>query len=477
MSLRLSSSASGTRNTYDQTVNLVSDYGAVAGGSQATNSSAVSAFNTAYAGFSGHTQLIIPAGTYNFNTSTIFASLGGIKLTISAYGTTLSNVGGFANSGPNNDWTHNAPFQTNSIGDSTVTLVTSGHTSLFTAGKWVLVTGIDMQGFGYPQNSAIFEFKQIASIGSGTVTFTEPLANVYKSTWPNYNPGDPEIDQGGPGNIYVLRDPWDQEIEFKGATFTDTGNLFYGKCREAVWTDCTFNTFGPCPTINVLFRSQRCTGAGTGGLEVDKCIQRAEFIDSMHRAVDFQSASVNELYVLNMTQSPNARWRGGGRNNYFKNLNTADFEFGTMNYGVMGPTYMEDCVATTSTWMFFNKFPFSDYTEEGGGVLSYAGGPDPASRVGYWAVPDEFCVLCDNNATPGFAQSFQVLDVTSSAGRTYVTTTLPFPLPGTINGKSPPWAIYTHPCADATLVNCTGSSLFTSQSTLPAHTPLFGWTL
>jgi hypothetical protein len=475
INLRLSSSANGTRNTYDQTVNLVSDYGAVSGGSQATNSAAVSAFNTAYAGFSGHTQLIIPAGTYNFNTAEIFAELGGSRLTISAYGATLSNVGGFANSGPNNDWTHHANFDTVSAGAHTIQMA---DTSLFTAGKWVWLTAIDMQGVGYPPNPGIHEFKQIASKDSTSLTFTEPLLYSYKSTYPNYEPGNPEIYQGGPATVYVLRDPWNQEINFKGAAFTDTGNLFYGKCRVAEWTDCTFATYGPCPTMNVLFRSLRCTGAGTGGLEVDKGIQRAEFIDSMHRAVDFQSASVNDLYVLNMIQTgSNLRWRGGGRSNYFKNLSTSSFEFGTMNFGVMGPTYMEDVVAAAGTWMFFNKFPFSDYTEEGGGVLSYADGPVPASRVGYWAVPGEYCVLCDNNATPGFAQSFQVLDVTATGGRTYVTTTLPYPLPGTINGKSPPWAIYTHPCRDVTMVNCSGNSLFTTQSALPANSPLFGWTL
>lgn len=479
VNLKASASASGTQNTYDQTVNFVSTYGGIGDGST-SNATALSSFNTAYAAFTGRTQLIIPPGDYNFPTGFTFGALGGSKLTISAYGATLrGSVGtnGFGGSGPNNDNTHNAKFTTTSAGASTISLVTSGQTSLFTAGKWVLVTGIDMQGYGYPQNPGLFEFKKIASIGSGTMTFTEPLINSYKSTWPNYAPGDSvNLDQGGAANVYVLRDPWDQEIEMKGTYFPDNSNGQYGKCRVALWTDCTFETYGPFPTMCALFRSTRCTAAGTGGTEVDKCIHRAEFIDSMHRAVDFQSSCVNELFVSNMTQSPNARWRGGaGKSNTFINLNTTDFNFGEMNYGAMGPTTMTNCSATTGTW-FVQTMPFSDMTEEGGGVLSYAAGPSSASAANtYFFVPGQNCILVDSSNA--WARSFQVSDVTSSAGRTYVTTNLPFSVPGTINGKTSPWKIASHPCADLTMVNCSGNSLFTTQSALPAHTPFQSWTL
>lgn len=481
INLRSSAASGGSRNTYDQTVNFVSTYGGVGDGST-SNATALSSFNTAYAAFSGRTQLIIPPGDYNFPTGFTFGALGGSKLTIAAYGAMLRGsvaTNGFGGSGPNVDNTHNAKFTTTAAGAFTIPLVTSGQTSLFTAGKWVLVTGIDMQGYGYPQNPGLFEFKKIASIGSGTLTFTEPLTNSYKSTWPAYAAGDGgNLDQGGPGNVYVLRDPWDQEIEMKGAYFPDNSNGQYGKCRVAFWTDCTFETYGPFPTMCLLYRSTRCVGAGIGGLEVDKCAHRIEFIDSMHRAVDFQSSSINELFVSNMIQTgSNLRWRGGaGKSNTFINLSTTEFDFGEMNYGAMGPTTMTNVSATTGTWFSSNVFPFSDYIEEGGGVLSYAGGPAPASAANsYWAVPGANCVLLDSSG--GWARSFQVSDVSQSGGRTYVTTNLPFPVPGTINGKTSPWKIAAHPCADLTMVNCTGNSLFTTQSALPAHTPFQSWTL
>jgi hypothetical protein len=337
-----------------------------------------------------------------------------------------------------------------------------------------LVGGINMQGAGDPPNQGIFEYKQIQSVGSGTLTFTEPLVNSYKDTWPAYSGGG--VGRGGPATVFPMQGFWDQEVEFKGATFTDTGNLTYGKPRVMKWTDCTFNTYGPCPTVNLLFRSTRCTGAGTGGLEVDKCVHRIEFIDSMHRAVDFQSASVNELYVLNMVQTGSARWRGGARNsNTFVNLQTTTFNFGVMNYGCMGPTTMTDCSASTGT--FFNQTtPFSDYTEEGGGVLSYEGGPYAASNTfHWWATPGGNAVLLDSSNN--FARSFQISDVSQSGGRTYIHTNLPDPVPSTINGRSSPWKIIAHPCPSVTMTNCTGNTLFTTHSGLPAGTPFNQWTL
>lgn len=473
INLRLSSSPNGTRNTFDQTVNYVTDYGAVSGGSTATNNAALSAFNTAYAGFSGHTQLFIPPGTYAHSGDAWWARLGGDRLTISAYGATLTGITGFAKLAIPEDSTKQAFISTATAGDTTVSLLTAAETSRFTVGKYVLVACIEMQGYGDPPNFALFEFRRISSIGTGALTFTEPLINTYKSTYP----ASVDVTLGGPAVVYAMDDAWDQEVELKGAYIPDNSNLYYGKTRVAMYTDCTFETYGPCPTANILFRSTRCVGAGVGGLEVDKCVHRAEFIDSMHRAVDFQSASVNELYVKNMTQSPNARWRGGAsKSNTFVNLNTTDFLFGAMNYGAQGPTTMTNCSATNGSWFSSNIFPFADYTEEGGGVLSYLGNPCPPSNLfGYWAVPGNYCVLLD--ASNAFAQSFQVLDVTATGGRTYVTTTLPDPVPSTINGKSAPWRIANHPCPDVTMVNCSGNTLFTTHSGLPAGTPFNQWTL
>lgn len=490
INLRLSSSTSGTRNVYDNNLDFAS-YGGSPGASGATNIAAVSSFNTAYAALSGRTRLYIAPGTYSFSSGFNFANTVGIagsSLTIDAYGATLSGPGsslcGFAQSAGIVQGADNAKetlIDTVSSGVSTVTLKTAGQTSRFSVGQWCCISGINMQGAGDPPNLGVFEYRKILSIGTGTLTFTEPLVNSYKDTWPVYTAG-----RGGPATVFPMQGFWDQEVEFKGATFTATGNLFYGKTRVAQWTDCTFATYGPCPTVNLLFRATRCNANGTGGLEVDKCVHRIEFIDCDIRATDFQSASVNELYVSNHSAtnaSGTPRWNGGASvSNTFNGLAIGTggiFRFGPMNYGAMGPTTMTNCSSPSSTF-FDQTSPFSDYTEEGGGVLSYSGGPgsvNSASGSGahWWATPGANAVLLDSSGN--FARSFQVSDVSQTGGRTYVTTNLPSPVPGTINGRTSPWKIIAHPCADLTMTSCTGNSLFTTQSALPAHTPFQNWTL
>jgi len=486
INLRLSSSPSGTRNVYDNSLDF-SSFGGSPGASGATNLAAVSSFNTAYAALSGRTRLYVPPGTYNSSAGFNFANTAGIagsQLVIEAYGVTFTAAGGNVNGVAINagivqgaDNAKETLIDTVLSGASTVTLKTAGQTSRFSVGQWCCVSGINMQGAGDPPNLGIFEYRKILSIGTGALTFTEPLVNSYKDTWPVYTAG-----RGGPATVFPMQGFWDQEVEFKGASFTDTGNGTYGKPRVMQWTDCSFATYGPFPTVNNLFRATRCSANGFGGLEVDKCIHRIEFIDCDIRAVDFQSASVNELYVSNHSAtnvSGTPRWNGGASlSNIFNGLTIGTggiFRFGPMNYGAMGPTTMTN-VSAPSSERFDVTTPFSDMTEEGGGVLSYAGGPgSPSNTTHYWAVPGTNAVLLD--ASDGFARSFQVLDVSQSGGRTYVTTNLPDPVPGTINGKSSPWHIAGHPCADLTMVTCTGNLLFTTQSALPAHTPFQSWTL
>jgi hypothetical protein len=470
---------------YDQIVNF-SSYGGSPANSAAANTTAVSTFNTAYAAMSGRTLLVIDPGTYNFNAFNIANTLGiaGSRLTISAYGVTITAAvgtqgvavgAGIVQGGDNAKETR---INTVSAGASTVTLKTAGETSRFAVGGYACVGGVNMQGAGDPPNQAIFEYKKIQSIGVGTLTFTEPLEDSYQDTWPLYTLG-----RGGPATVFPMQGFWDQEVEFQGARFTDTGNLIYGKPRVMQWTDCTFDTYGPCPTVNNLFRALRCSADGTGGLEVDKCINRIEFIDCAIRAIDFQSASVNHLYVLNHTAPTVSgripRWNGGARkSNTFINLTIGAggvFRFGPMNYGIMGPTTMTNCSSPSAE--FFNQTtPFSSYTEAGGGVLSYSGGPGTAANPSHWwATPGGNAVLLDSSNN--FARSFQISDVSQSGGDTIITTNLPFPVPASINGRSAPWKIIAHPCADLTMSSCTGNWLFTSQSALPAHTPFQDWTL
>lgn len=484
INLRHSASASGTKNVYDNSLDF-SSYGGSPSASGSTNSTAISSFNTAYAALSGRTRLYIPPGSYTFSSQINFANTSppaGSKLTIEGYGVTFngpaSTLIAFANNaGIGTDGTKQARIVTVSAGATSVSLVTPAETSRFSVGQWCMVSGIDMQGGGDPPNPGIFEFVKVQSIGTGTLTFTTPLINSYKDTWPVYTVG-----KGGPATVYPIQGAWDQEIEVKGIRFTDTSNGVYNKVRVARFTDCLFDTYGPFPTVNNLFVAQRCSANGFGGVEIDKCIHRMEWLDCDIRAFDCQSASINELLVSNVTStnaSGTPRWNGGAsKSNTFINYSIGTggiFRFNAMNYGAMGPTTMTNCSAPSSDW-FRTVIPFSDLTEEGSGVLSYAGGPGTATAPSaYIFVPGQNCVLVDGSQV--WARSFQVSDVSQSGGRTYVTTNLPFPVPSTINGKSAPWGVASHPCPSVTMTNCTGNTLFTTHSGLPAGTPFNQWTL
>lgn len=469
--MRWSASANGTRNTFDNELNFVSDFSAVGDG-VTNNTSALNAFNTAYAALSGRTRLIIPPGDYAFTTAAVWGASGGESLVIDAAGATLQNQIAFAQSGLADDGTHHANIATVSAGTDTVSLLTPAETSRFSVGQWAVLSEGDLQGGGYPANPWKHEFKKIASIGSGTLTFTEPLEKSFSSTYPYYmGGGDSGMYQGGPATVYTLLDPWDQEIELRGAYMPTTVNgPMYGKCRVAKWTDCSFQSYGPVPTVCMLYRILRCTQSLVN-IEVDKFVKRMEIVDCDLRAIDFQSPSVDELYVTGTTAS--VRWFGTAAiSTYINGLSTPTFRFGTTSYGVvLGNVTVENCDSANATWNNNYDSPFADYTEEGGGVLSIVTDvPVP------WAVPGGWYVLTDSvDVFNGI--SFQVTDITATGGTTFITTTLSDPVPSTSGGRSAPWSIHPHPGSDVTAINCTGSTLFTNQSALPANSPLFGWTL
>lgn len=469
--LRASASASGTRNTFDRTVDYVADYGAVAGGSAATNNAALSAFNTAYSAFSGHTRLTIPAGTYAHSGDQWWGRLGGDRLTIAAPGTTISGIGGFAKIAMFDDATHHANIATVSSGASTVSLITSAETSRFSVGQWTVVAEGDLQGYGSPINPWKFEFKKIASIGSGTLTFTEALEKSYSSTFPNYFAGGGGAPYGGgPATVYGLSDEWDQEIEMQGVTVPDFGGLFYGKTRVAKYTDCSFATYGPCPTVNLLCVIRRTTTIATE-LEVDKLVQRLESYDNNYHAIVFQNSAVNELISTNDTCASGQYWRGvAGGQSVITNLSTPTFWFGVKGYGVVtGTTTLVNCNAAAASYDTSYRFALSDYGQPGSGALTIT-----SSSPQRWAIPNGWCAIVDGSGNFS-GITFQVTNVAFSGGVTTISTTLSTPVPGSSGGFSSPWYIVPHPGKDTTLITCTGNSVFTTASGNPANSPIFGW--
>ena len=140
-----------------------------------------------------------------------------------------------------NDNAHSVRVATVSAGAISVTLLNASKASLFTVGNWALITGLDMQGYGYPTNPAFFEYVQITVVNptTGQITFAAPLQNSHKSTWPLYNAGDAfNIDQGGPATLYALDPSWDTTVEYRGLTISRAGQT-YANGRSVTYRDVT----------------------------------------------------------------------------------------------------------------------------------------------------------------------------------------------------------------------------------------------
>lgn len=209
------------------------------------------------------------------------------------------------------DNTHSARLQSSNVGDSCVTLVTAGQTSLFTVGNIALISGIDMQGGGFPPNPYFYEWPKIASIDAshkcdgsagGSITFTAPLANKYLSTWPVYSIGNgSEVDQGGPATLYAMDSAWDTEQTYIGVTFTQNSSNTYSIGRNITYQNVKF-TGGNCaiPTQNQSYVVKN-SDFTTCDMEVDKIIGTLTLNGVTINQVNFQSSSVNQYSMVNST--------------------------------------------------------------------------------------------------------------------------------------------------------------------------------
>lgn len=114
--------------------------------------------------------------------------------------------------------TSQALVNTVSAGATSVT-VNDGNIGRFSVGNWIVITALGIQSFGDPPNFAYFEYKQIAAISGNVVSFSSPLKNSYKSTYPQLDTGSPTTPSlGGPAQIYLLEPSWNVTANIFGLT-------------------------------------------------------------------------------------------------------------------------------------------------------------------------------------------------------------------------------------------------------------------
>jgi len=337
-----STSSDESFTTYSANVavvkNIVTDFGATCNGS-GSDESAFNAFNTWALNWqqsnSGLIELVIPSGSVCMFPSVIAEewTVGIKQLLVVGYGATLSSSNtsdpGFwlGGKGVIDDINHSARVATVSAGSSCVIALTPSQTSRFTTGTYALISGLDLQGYGYAPNWHFFEYVKIASInaGTGVVCFDAPLKNTYESTWPSYD----FAGSGGPAALWVLDPSWDAEFEYRGLTI-DQVYQTYSVGRSVTYRDVTF-TGSSCaiPTQNLAWTLINVMMPNCD-VEADKLVSTVSVENSTIHQIDFQSSSID---LLNMSNSNVTIMHGTPQQAVISNSTVDTFGPGAYAYG------------------------------------------------------------------------------------------------------------------------------------------------
>jgi hypothetical protein len=466
--------------------NIVTDFGARCDG-LADDGRAFTAFNTWAQSQTLSVQLTIPSGrTCSFLSSEGGDWTKGIKnLLVIGYGASLTNgnrtVPGFFLGGRGlfNDNMHSARLGTTSAGDSVAQLLTPSQSSLFTVGRYALITGFDLQGlwnapYGFPPNPHFFEYVKITGVNAvtGAVAFDAPLKNIYKSTWPNYNSGNQfEIDAGGPATLYALDPSWDTQVEYRGLTISEDQVQTYAVGRSVTYRDVTFT--GPncaIPTQNLIWQAIN-TNMSTCSMEADKLVGSIVLDGVSINQINIQSSSID---LLSMKNSTVVRGMAGTpKKAVISDSTIANFRPGAYAYGRSDEVICTNCVLPAFSALGVTEKGPSDvgvnnaYTMSNGVITV----PNTLNAV-RWAVPGTNLMWTSITESE---TAFRVIDVTQDANNTYVRTSLSGGFPSVPIGGDNKLFIRVHPAPKFTCTNCIGSTDAIDLSQAPAGVPLYSY--
>jgi hypothetical protein len=271
-----------------------------------------------------------------------------------------------------------------SPGATSVMLLDTSLCSRFTAGRWAVVTGFDLQGgfnspYGYPPNPHFFDYVQISSTSNcrstGQISFSPALTNSYLSTWPHFNSGNAfEADQGGPATIYALDANWGGEVDIRGVTIVSSNQSIY-QGRSTTLRDVTMiGSNCIIPSQNESFTMINSTGTNCA-IEVDKIINRLTYRGTTLRRLMFQSSSTNLLtwdggsLILDMNGTPKVA--------NISNLAVPIMRLGPYAYGTPTSATCTNCVIANE----IDSFGLAENGRNVGAIPFYT------VRGGVWSFP------------------------------------------------------------------------------------------
>lgn len=370
-------------------------------------------------------------------------------------------------------------------------------TTLFPIGAKVLMTGWTNQfywssPYGQPTNPHWFEWKTVVSNNPTThqVCFNTPLANTYKSNWPQLNTGNQfEMDPGGPATLYVYPTSWDATIVFKDLTIDGVYGQTYSQGRNVTFQDVTMTGIHcPVPTQNETYTWLRVT-ATFCQIETDKIVGTWNITNSTLTKVTVQSSAFDTINVSGSTVN---QWAGSPKKLNIDGTSIATtLQVGTAAYGASNESLCTNCTVTTS----FSTTAPSQRVDAANRSWSMSSGVITIPNAYSWNaccnesetqtrvfVPGSYFVWSGAGGGGTVAQAgriSKVVDVTQDVDNTYIQTTDAGGFPTgawTTNGLS----VFPHPAPKLT-VSFIGSPPDSAAvfNGCPAQAPIFScqnWT-
>ena len=460
--------------------NIVTDFGATCNG-VADDTPKFMSFNSWAKVQSLPITLTIPSGSVcNFASTPATFALGVKNLVVSGYGanftTTLGSfyLGGYSIVQNN---TTSALVATVAAGANSVTLLTPSQSSRFAVGQYVLLTGGDTQGYGFPPNPWVFEYVRVTGInaGTGVISLGAPLQYSYKSTWPSYYAGSGSANSdGGPATLYALDPSWDTVLEYRGMTF-NTGGGIYAPGRSIKFTDVTFSGCGsggglaPTQSLNITLANVTMLCQ----IEIDKVLSSLDIEGGNFSQLLFQSSSGATLFTMN--NATVTLLNGAPQKSVIGKSTIGTFIPGTLHFGRTTEISCTSC--SIGAFKILGGGSIDSHVETNyamsGGVITVPNSHGPVA----WAVPSAnamFAVYNGYVSTEGVP--FTVTDITQDTSNTYIHTSLTGGFPLLPTDSNTGLSIYGHPAPKFTCTDCTGGSDAVDLSQAPAGAPIWSYT-
>lgn len=330
------------------------------------------------------------------------------------------------------DNTHSALLQNARASDGTITLKNAGDVSIFSVGKWIIVSGLSTQTYGYPPNWFVFEYRKITAINGAVLTLNQPLSYSYKSTWPQWDAGDANnVNLGGPATAFVLNDAWDQDLTIYGLRIKQTANDVYSSARSITLNYMVFDSVGVAPSVSMNYT---VTNSFVGTPEFDKLVDTLTMDHVSARQFVFQSASFNHVTISNVTLSS---VMNGTPNNVSISKSTMPRMFvGPLGFGHGTSISIADSTVATAS----GSNICLPSVAAGTTALSYSSGRFTLPKTApvaqkddlfRWAIPGQKYYFGDidatNNSIP--ATTFTITDFSEDASNYYMDTDMVGALP------------------------------------------------